>query len=421
MLKKEVINNPLNININDTFGWFSQNFESKLENAFRSFWELDAKCHLLSLSEEPNFLALNKQFFVTRLKLSKRHTCVIKLSNNISKLLLDKSLGFKKKFDFDNLTDLEVKILTTFNCEIKNNINDFFHKKEYLNKLKYDENLDDKFFYLVFIVKIGNKTGNLIIIFPYEAIKLEINEEKEASLDMDLFGNNNVNVDIIVGSTKLRIGDINNLDVEDILVLENSNLENMTLKLSNNEKVDFRLTPDPTLIIDNNDDDDEYENTNENEDSKMVVNDNIWDNILVDVEARFEKVKLELGKVRRINKGEVVEIADIFQNKINLCVENKIIANGELVIINDKYGIKIDELISSPNNQTNNDVKSDDNKNKQAQSDNLNHEEEQDEDSYEKEELNDEDEQINNEGDEGNTEEDENFDYSDFDVDDDDI
>lgn len=421
MLKKEVINNPLNININDTFGWFSQNFESKLENAFRSFWELDAKCHLLSLSEEPNFLALNKQFFVTRLKLSKRHTCVIKLSNNISKLLLDKSLGFKKKFDFDNLTDLEVKILTTFNCEIKNNINDFFHKKEYLNKLKYDENLDDKFFYLVFIVKIGNKTGNLIIIFPYETIKLEINEEKETSLDMDLFGNNNVNVDIIVGSTKLRIGDINNLDVEDILVLENSNLENMTLKLSNNEKVNFRLTPDPTLIIDNNDDDDEYENTNENEDSKMVVNDNIWDNILVDVEARFEKVKLELGKVRRINKGEVVEIADIFQNKINLCVENKIIANGELVIINDKYGIKIDALISSPNNQTNNDVKSDDNKNKQAQSDNLNHEEEQDEDSYEKEELNDEGEQINDEGDEGNTEEDENFDYSDFDVDDDDI
>ena len=67
------------------------------------------------------------------------------------------NLGFKKKFDFDNLTDLEVKILTSFNCEIKNNINDFFIKKETLNKLPYNPNLDDKFFYLVFLTKIGKK------------------------------------------------------------------------------------------------------------------------------------------------------------------------------------------------------------------------------------------------------------------------
>lgn len=405
----EVLSNPLDINLNKAFEWFAQNFENKVESAFKTFWEVDAKCRLLSLSEEPNFLALNKQFLVTRLKLSKRHTCVIKLSNNISKILLDNALGFKKKFDFDNLTDLEIKILTTFNCEIKNSINDFFVKKEELNKLKYDENIDDKYFYLVFLTKIGNNAGNIIITMPYESLKIKLNEENSTNFDLSLFEKNKVDVDIIVGNTKLKIADINQLDAEDILVLENSNLENMTLKLSKYEKVKFRLNPDPTLIINNDEDNDsEYEQNTPDREDNIMANDNIWDNILVDVEAQFEKVKLELGKIRRINKGEVVEIADVFKNKINLCVENKIIANGELVIINDKYGIKINEIFSNSNNNEQNGT----------------NEEQIDEQNNDTSTQNNEENNSNNENNNANAnanDEDENFDYSDFDVDDEDI
>lgn len=410
----EVLNNPLNISLNKTFEWFAQNFENKVENAFKTFWEVDAKCRLLSLSDEPNFLALNKQFLVTRLKLSKRHTCVVKLSNNISKLLLDNTLGFKKKFDFDNLTDLEIKILTTFNCEIKNSINDFFIRKEALNKLPYNENVEDKFFYLVFLTKIGDKTGNLILIMPYESLKIELNEQNSANFDLSLFEKNKVSVDILVGNTKLKIADINQLDVEDILVLENSNLENMTLKLKEGEEVKFRLNPDPTLIINNdeNDDDSEYEHNTPDREDNIMANDNIWDNILVDVEAQFEKVKLELGKVRRINKGEVVEIADVFKNKINLCVENKIIANGELVIINDKYGIKINEICSN-SNSSNEEKTNEINKEEVATQDKDNI------DTINKTQTSNDNEGENNENNEDD--EDENFDYSDFDVDDEDI
>lgn len=406
----EVLNNPLNISPHKAFEWFAQNFQDKVESAFKAFWEIDAKCHLLSLSDEPNFLALNKQFLVTRLKLSKRHTCAIKLSNNISKLLLDSSLGFKNQFDFDNLTDLEVKILTTFNCEIKNSLNDCFLKKEELNKIPYNENTDDKFFYLVFMVRIGNKTGNLIIILPKEAVKVEKCEEKTGEYELSLFDNNKVNVDIFVGNTELKIADINRLDVEDILVLENSNLENMTLVLNKEEKVKFRLNPDPMLIINNTDEDenDEYEETSEG-DNNIMANNNIWDDILVDVEARFDKVKLELGKVRRISKGEVVEIADVFKNKVNLFVENKIIANGELVIINDKYGIKINELYSTTNGQEAKEANEENNVVKTQSEETPNTQTEDDASSDE-----------NEQGKEINTD-DENFDYSDFDVDDEDI
>lgn len=418
----EEFNNPLDINLYKAFEWFAHNFENKVESAFKTFWEIDAKCRLLSLSDEPNFLALNKQFLVTRLKLSKRHTCVVKLSNNISKILLDMALGFKKKFDFDNLTDLEIKILTTFNCEIKNSINDFFIKKEELNKLKYDENIDDKYFYLVFLTKIGNKTGNIIIIMPYESLKIKLNDANSINFDLSLFEKNKVNVDIIVGNTKLKIADINQLDVEDILVLENSNLENMTIQFNKDEKVKFKINPDPTLIINNDEDDDDsdYEHNIPERKDNLMANDNIWDNILVDVQAQFEKVKLELGKVRRINQGEVVEIADVFKNKINLCVENKIIANGELVIINDKYGIKINEIYSnSSNNPQEKITEKEEETNIENDKDNMEIKDENQNSDIITDDNNEEDNDV--EEDSNNNDDDENFDYSDFDVDDEDI
>ena len=261
----------------------------------------------------------------------------------------------------------------------------------------------------MFLTKIGNNAGNIIITMPYESLKIKLNEENSTNFDLSLFEKNKVDVDIIVGNTKLKIADINQLDAEDILVLENSNLENMTLKLSKGEKVKFRLNPDPTLIVNNDEDNDsEYEQNTPDREDNIMVNDNIWDNILVDVEAQFEKVKLELGKIRRINKGEVVEIADVFKNKINLCVENKIIANGELVIINDKYGIKINEIFSNSNNNDQNGT----------------NEEQIDEQNNDTSTQNNEENNSNNENNNANAnanDEDENFDYSDFDVDDEDI
>ena len=260
---------------------------------------------------------------------------------------------------------------------------------------------------------------------PYETLKIELNEQNDTTFDLSLFEKNKVTADILIGDTKLKIADINRLDVEDILVLENSNLDKMTLKLNKNEKVEFRLNPDPTLIMNNeNDDDDDddediYEQTSDGEENTMA-NSSIWDNILVDVEAQFEKVKLELGKVRRIKKGEVVEIADVFKNKVNLCVENKIIANGELVIINDKYGIKINEIFSP---QVQNSDENEDDNNEFQEETMQNDEEENFESDNDLETSNDdanEDDEDEEQTDSQNSE-DENFDYSDFDVDDEDI
>lgn len=73
---------------------------------------------------------------------------------------------------------------------------------------------------------------------------------------------------------------------------------------------------------------------------------NMWDTIQVEMGAEFEKVKLSLGELKQISEGLVVDIGSVYDNKIDLKVEDKIIASGELVIINDRYGVRVNEIFT---------------------------------------------------------------------------
>ena len=46
---------------------------------------------------------------------------------------------------------------------------------------------------------------------------------------------------------------------------------------------------------------------------------------------------------------QVVEVAAIYENKITLRVENKVIGHGELVIVNDRYGVKVTDIAQNKN------------------------------------------------------------------------
>ena len=74
-------------------------------------------------------------------------------------------------------------------------------------------------------------------------------------------------------------------------------------------------------------------------------NTNLWDSIEVEMSAQFDTVKITLGELKNIEKGLVVDLTSIYDNKVTLSVEDKPIARGELVIVNDRYGVKIDEVI----------------------------------------------------------------------------
>lgn len=73
-------------------------------------------------------------------------------------------------------------------------------------------------------------------------------------------------------------------------------------------------------------------------------NTNLWDSIQVDMSAVFEKVKISLGELKNIEEGLVVDISSVYDNKVYLQVGDKTVAHGNLVIINDRYGVQISEI-----------------------------------------------------------------------------
>ena len=174
----------------------------------------------------------------------------------------------------------------------------------------------------------------------------------------------------------------------------------MVLKFRDYEK-EINLNPNLGLVI-------PVDNDGGNE--EMADNTNLWDSIEVEMSAQFDTVKITLGELKNIEEGLVVDLTSIYDNKVTLSVEDKPIARGELVIVNDRYGVKIDEVIAkAPKSE--------------VQAGNSELIQQSGSDDFSDETMDMGEEEItheNTEGGEQNSEEDE-FDYSDFELEDDDI
>ena len=77
------------------------------------------------------------------------------------------------------------------------------------------------------------------------------------------------------------------------------------------------------------------------------TNTNLWDSIQVDMAAEFDKVKVTLGELKSIEEGLIVDLCSVYDNKVSLKVGGKIVASGELVIINDRFGVRIEKVNDS--------------------------------------------------------------------------
>ena len=67
------------------------------------------------------------------------------------------------------------------------------------------------------------------------------------------------------------------------------------------------------------------------------------------------KVTVELGRTRmtfhqvlELQNGSVVELDRLAGDPVDVFVNDRIIARGEVVVVDDKFGVRITELISPP-------------------------------------------------------------------------
>lgn len=316
------------------YSWYDSVFTPIVKNCSNEFFFDGFEYKLESVSTNMNVLSQNETFFVTKVKINSKNDVYIRISQDAINVILDKVLGKNnKRFELTEVTELEARIITAFN--------DFLYESLAPNFTIEPNRRYAEILHLTYFVKseISGSAAKFIISVPKDILKpKQIDTSVQKFKDED-FTECQTEVDLILGTMVFPLAEIKRLDVGDIVVFENSNSSEMTLVCENIIQK-FKVKPNTNII-------EPYDMSGGGE--MDANNTNLWDSIQVDMSAEFNKVKVTLGELKSIEEGLIVDLCSVYDNKINLRVGGKTVANGELVIINDRFGVRIQNVNDSEN------------------------------------------------------------------------
>ncbi len=324
---------------------FDSTILPKIIDSTQNFWEDEFEFRLFDINKhekvkEDSYLAKDA-FFTSQVPSTVTPPVTMRLSDEFVRLFLHNTFGSNSpEFKLVDLSELEIKILNSYCDFMYKSFADILIEPEKLNKFELKNK--EVYNFVVVVKNKDDKNSKIVISLPYIRINKKETEKKENFTEEE-FKNLSVTPDVEAGSSKITLNDLQNIAEGDIILLENSSVNKMKIITSSTEK-EFKVNPDPRLVIEL--DEEEHDMDREENTSK-----NMWDDIQIEVSARFKKVKMTLGELKHISKGLVIDLGSIFNNEISLLVEDKTVAKGELVIINDKYAVKINEIISEEANK----------------------------------------------------------------------
>jgi len=73
---------------------------------------------------------------------------------------------------------------------------------------------------------------------------------------------------------------------------------------------------------------------------------NLVKDVSVQVAAELGRTKMPIKDILRLGEGAVIELDRITDEPIELRVDGKVFAMGEIVLIDDHFGIRITEIIA---------------------------------------------------------------------------
>ena len=319
------------------YHWYQNVFPSIIQESYDEFFNPEFKLELIGVSKNINCLMDNESCFVTKVRIDYEYDMFFRLTDKAISLILNKCLGeSKNKFNINKISELEAKVITSFNDFMFENI------KKVLNPPPQNEikRMNFDLIHLTFLIKeveeYNNKTGKVIVTLPLALLHPEVVTSTSEKFSETNFPNSETYAKVFVGQTKFSLYDLKHLEKDDVVVFENSDIEKLSLTI-NGQELPVRLNPNMDLLIpEDNDDGGEA----------MSSTQNIWDSIEVEMYAEFDAVIISLGELKNIVDGLVVDLTSLYDNNVTLKVEGKPIASGSLVIVNDRYGVKITNEIA---------------------------------------------------------------------------
>lgn len=317
------------------FSWYDSLFTPIVESCSKEFFFDGLDYKLVSISTNMNVLAQNETFFVTKVKINAKNDIYIRISQEAINVILDKVLGKNnRKFELTEVSELEARIITAFNDFIYESLKDNFNIEPHR---RYNEIL-----HLTYFVKseISDSAAKFIISLPKDILSVQTQDTSTQHFVDSDFLDSLVEASFLIGTTSFPVADIKRLETGDVVVFENSNSSEMTL-IAGDITQKFRLNPNADIVEPY----DTASGISGVEDN--MGNSNLWDSIQVDMSAEFDKVKVPLGELKSIEEGLIVDLSSVYDNKISLKVGGKLVATGSLVIINDRFGVRIENVSES--------------------------------------------------------------------------
>jgi flagellar motor switch protein FliN len=91
--------------------------------------------------------------------------------------------------------------------------------------------------------------------------------------------------------------------------------------------------------------------TSENADAGTVdkgqINVDVLQNIPVTLSIEVGRAVIKIRDLMRLTQGSVVELDRIAGEPLDLLVNNTVVAQGEVVLINERYGIRLTRVVST--------------------------------------------------------------------------
>ena len=86
-------------------------------------------------------------------------------------------------------------------------------------------------------------------------------------------------------------------------------------------------------------------NDNNVQDPSDTINADVLENIPVTLSIEVGRAVIKIRDLVRLTQGSVVELDRIAGEPLDLMVNNTAVAQGEIVLVNDRYGIRLTRVV----------------------------------------------------------------------------
>ena len=323
------------------YDWYENLFPLALQKSCDGFFFPGLRCDLIGVSKNINLLQVKDAYFVTKVRIDKFYDLYLRMSSDCIALLLNKGLGRAgRPFNVDRLSDLEKAVLTGFSDYVSRIIIPFLEPPPIINFVRTNFDMTQLTFMITDEEDI-NLFGRFIISIPDGRLSPDKIVSTGDKFSFEDFYNCPTSVRLEIGKTRFSVDDLKSLEAGDLVLFEESNLSQLKMYIKDEIKT-VLINPNPEIAL-------PIEDNGGEEMADKAAPKNLWDTIEVDMYAELDPVKITLGDLKKIELGQVVDVAALYENRISLRVENKVIGHGELVIINDRYGVKISDILKTEN------------------------------------------------------------------------